>query len=319
MKSLLASSALLVGLAAGNAQESTRIHSLAVLAVSARSPEFVREWALPELKRLGFSEEKNLKVEITVAESRNMKAATRDLVARKPDAILAVAGQAVEAARLATNAIPIVAIGTGAAFGETPANLARPVDNVTGFVILGAELDAKRLELLSEAFVGQTVVAWLVDTSNPYLEARRAAINALAAASHIDLRRIETNPPGGYAAAFATVRAIGARAAAIGSDPQHLRDIPTIAAHALESRVATICHWREMTEQGCMMSYGPSLAHINRRAGEYLARIFRGTSVKDLPIESPATFEFIVNLKTAKAIGVTLPPALIARADEVIE
>jgi putative ABC transport system substrate-binding protein len=125
--------------------------------------------------------------------------------------------------------------------------------------------------------------------------------------------------PGAYPAAFTAMRSAGAEALIIVSAPEFNRDAEILAALAVEARLPTVCEWSHMAAQGCLFGYGPSQTELRRRTADYLVRIFRGSAPSDLPIEGPTRFQFAVNLRTAKRLGVELPTGLLLRADEVIE
>ena len=186
-------------------------------------------------------------------------------------------------------------------------------------MILQTELDVKRFELLYEAVSGASRIAALLDPRTPWNEARRQELREAAAQKGVKLVIVEATGPEGYPAAFAAMREAGAQALLVGSHPQFHRDWPELAKLSAEAGLPTMCQWREMAEEGCVLGYGPSLPWLYRRAGEYVARILLGAAPADLPIEAPAQLEFAINLKTAKALGITIPPVLLARADEVIE
>jgi putative ABC transport system substrate-binding protein len=122
-----------------------------------------------------------------------------------------------------------------------------------------------------------------------------------------------------YPAAFAAMRSAGAQGLAIMAAPEFFNNASTLATLALEAGLPTVCEWRKMAEQGCLLGYGPDIVELNSRNADYVARIFRGAAPGDLPIEQPTHYEFAVNLKTAKALGLAIPPAILARADDVIE
>jgi putative ABC transport system substrate-binding protein len=301
------------------AQQPGRTYTVAFVAINPRAAHMLRTHTLPELARAGFVEGRNLSVDIVDARADAVADQARDLAARRPDAILAVAGLTVEALRQATSDIPIVAIGLSGAAGDTLESLARPKDNVTGTIIFGPELEGKRLELLNELAPGAGPIAALLNSTNPYVESRTQMLAKVAGAAGVDLKHVAMSGDGSYDAAFNTIRRFSPRALLVGSDPQHLRDAPEVARLAREAKLPTICHWREMAEAGCLMSYGPSLSAIYRRSGEQLARLLRGARVADIPIEAPSVLELVINLKVARHLGLNVPPALIARAEEVIE
>jgi putative ABC transport system substrate-binding protein len=241
------------------------------------------------------------------------------IVRRQPDVLLAIAGAAIEAARSATTTIPLVALGAESTLRGPSVNLARPVGNVTGVVILGAELDMKRLEFLNSTLPGEGPIGVLLVPTNPYVDGRRVALAEAARAVGAQLQIVEAAMPAAYAAAFEAFRTARVRAVLVGSDPQYVRDAPTLARLAQASQLPTMCHWREMTIDGCLMSYGGNLKILWQRLGEQVARVLEKNPVSGIPIEAPMQLELVVNLRTAKTLGLNLPRDLLLRADEVIE
>jgi putative ABC transport system substrate-binding protein len=287
-----------------------------VLSPSPGSLQRMRAMMFPELARLGFTEGRNLVVEARFGPTEELPALARELAMAHPDAILAAG--AIRAAQQATSKIPIV----GSFIGEDPiaagfaATLARPGGNVTGIAMLAAELDAKRLHLLHEAIPGVSRIAALAvsaDRGAPNLEAMRQ----VAAHEGLALLPFYAAVPEDYPTAFAAMRSAGAGALQIVSAPELFTSASTLAGLALEARIPTMCEWRSMAAQGCLLGYGPDIAELNRRVADYVARIFRGAAPGDLPIEQPTHYEFAVNLKTAKALGLTIPFFILGRADEV--
>jgi putative tryptophan/tyrosine transport system substrate-binding protein len=184
--------------------------------------------------------------------------------------------------------------------------------------ILAAELDAKRLQLLHEAVpLARRVAALLRPPENR--EAIERAMRDVAVSAGLELYAFDTASPADYPAAFAQMRNVDSQALVITSNPQLYHDGAQLAALALEARLPTICQWANMARTGCLIGYGPSLREMRRRAGEYVARIFQGALPDALPIEGPTHFEFVLNLKTARALGIDMPQGLLLRADEVIE
>jgi putative ABC transport system substrate-binding protein len=190
---------------------------------------------------------------------------------------------------------------------------------MTGIAILSRELNVKRLELLHEAVPAARRIAILIDPSNLVEVAGRREMSETAAKSGIEVLFFEASGPENYAAAFEAMRAARADALAINNSPRFARDGPRLAQLALDAGLPTACEWREMTDQGCFFSYGPSLTALYARVADYVDRILKGAAPGDLPIEQPTRFEFVLNTKTAKALGLDLPPLLLTRADEVIE
>jgi putative ABC transport system substrate-binding protein len=274
---------------------------------------------LPELARLGFIEGRNLLLDVRAGSPVEVPRLARELVALKPDVIMAVASNPIDAAREATTTIPIFMMGAGSLVRDSGPLISRQGRNATGVVILQAELDVKRLELLHELVSGMSRIAVLLDPRVPWHEARRQELRETAAQKGVDLLIVEATGPESYPAAFATMREARAQALLVGSHPQFHRDWSQLARLSAEGGLPTMCQWREMADEGCVLGYGPSLPWLYRRAGEYITRMLLGTAPADLPIEAPAIFEFVVNQRAARALGVMIPPHLLARADEVIE
>jgi putative tryptophan/tyrosine transport system substrate-binding protein len=317
MISFLASAALAAA-APALAQTSDKVWRLGVL--SPGSLEYFRETILPELAKQGFVEGRNLVVEMRGRAPDKLPELARELLATQPDAVVAVGSFAIRAVRQASSTIPII----GANIGEDPiaagfaTSLARPGGNVTGIEMLAPELDAKRLDLVHQAVPGAHRVAALAVTAQrqaPHL----AAVKKAAALTELELLTFDAATPAEYPRVFAAMRAAGVEALAILSAPEFANNAEALAALALGSRLPTVCEWARMAEQGCLLGYGPDQAELRRRTADYVARIFRGAVPGELPIEEPTHYRFAVNLKTARALGLTISPAILARADEVIE
>jgi putative ABC transport system substrate-binding protein len=199
------------------------------------------------------------------------------------------------------------------------ASLNRPGGNITGVAILGVALEAKRLEMLHELVPNAKLIAVLVNPKNPQVEIQT---NELAAASRtagqeVVVLRASNNPE--IDAAFATLADRGAGAVIIGQDTFFTSQTAQFAALAKRYAIPAISPWREHTTAGILMSYGASLTDAYRQAGFYTGRILKGEKPPDLPILQPTKFELVINLKTARTLGLTVPPTLLTEADEVIE
>jgi putative ABC transport system substrate-binding protein len=144
-------------------------------------------------------------------------------------------------------------------------------------------------------------------------------MRVVAASVGVDLLTFDATGPEDYPTAFGAIRAAAAEGLVIMANPTFYRDAALLARLALEMGLPTVCEWAEMAQSGCMLGYGPSRPELRRRLAHYVARIFQGAAPGDLPIEQPTHYEFVINLKTANALGLTVPPAILARADEVIE
>jgi putative tryptophan/tyrosine transport system substrate-binding protein len=303
----------------GAQMASERVYHLGELAPSASSLEFTRSVTLPELAKLGFIESRNLVVAERVGDAAAMQGLARELLLTKPDVIIAIGPDAIRAASEATSTVPIVNFGPGLVERGLAASLARPGGNITGVVILGPELDAKRLDLLHEALPTAYRVAALLLPSGPDRLSSEREMRAVAARTGIELLPFDASGPDDYPTAFAAMRAAGAQAVVIQANPIFYRDAARLAQLALETGLPTICEWAEMAKSGCLLGYGPNRAELRRRVAHYVDRIFRGAAPGELPIERPTNFEFAINLMTARALGITVPPSIMVRADEVIE
>jgi putative tryptophan/tyrosine transport system substrate-binding protein len=306
-------------LIAANAQDPDRVYRLGHLALTAESERWTHEFALPELAQLGFVEGRNLKLLMRSGNAAALPDLARELLGTKPDAIMAIGGTAARAAREATNSIPIVM------FADDPIGLglvtsfARPGSNVTGIANMVVELQGKRLGLLLEAVPKARRIAALLQRTSPARERGEHTLRASAVAAGIELLIYTADSRSDYQVAFAAMRAAGADALLIGAAPELYQDRELLAVLASEARLPTCCEWATMARDGCLLGYGASQSGMRRRLAQYAARVLSGANPGELPIEQPTTFELAVNLKTARAVGVTIPPALLQRADEVIE
>jgi putative tryptophan/tyrosine transport system substrate-binding protein len=297
-------------------QTADRVYRLGALTLSSGSVERMRAYMLPVLAREGFVDGRNLVLEVRTGTVAELPELAGELLATNPDVILANGTIAIRAVRARSNTVPIVGsfIGGDPVAAGFAASLARPGGNVTGVVMLAPELDAKRLEFLHEAVPNARRIAALGVSP-----AQGTAVRAAAEALGVELLPFYAEVPAVYPAAFAAMRSAGAQGLAILAAPDFFTNASTLATLALEAGLPTVCEWRKMAEQGCLLGYGPDIAELNSRTANYVTRIFRGAAPGDLPIEQPTHYEFAVNLKTAKALGLTIPPAILARADDVIE
>src|SRR5882724_7877981 len=272
------------------------------------------------LSETGYVEGQNLVIEYRWAENRYDRLAelAADLVGRKVDVILAMGGTPPAlAAKAATSTIPIVfSSGDPIGFGLV-ASLARPGGNLTG--VSSYELTPKRVEMLSELVPGAKVVALLVNPSNAIAEPMIRNVQEAARAKGLELQILKASTESEIDAAFATLVELHAGALVLPSDTFFNSRLDQLVALAARHVVPAIYDWREYAAAGGLISYGPSLTAAYRLVGVYAGKILKGAKPADLPVQQPTTFELVVNLKTAKALGLTVPPSILARADEVIE
>jgi len=244
-----------------------------------------------------------------------------ELVALQPDIIVSGLGEpAILALRKATTQIPIVMlvaadpVGTGLV-----ANLARPGGNVTGMSLLAPELGGKRVAILKEAVATATRVAVLWNAAYPGKAAEFRDSQTTAVALKITLRSVEVRGPTDFAQAFSTLGRPRPDAMVTFADPLTVANRRQIVDYATRQRLPMIAEVRQFAEAGALMSYGASLADLFRRAAGHVDRILKGAKPADLPVEQPTKFELVINLKTAKALGLTLPQTLLLRADQAFE
>jgi putative ABC transport system substrate-binding protein len=241
-------------------------------------------------------------------------------VGSKVDVIVTYGASAIAAAKSATSTIPIVFFGGGDPVGAgLVASLARPGGNLTGVSIMAPELNPKRLDLLSELVPQAGVIALLVNPNNAIVEGVIRNAQEAARTKGVQLHVLKASTESEIDAAFATLTQIRVGALVMSSDGLFNSRLDQLAALTSRHAVPAIYDWREFPAAGGLISYGPSLTAAYREAGIYAARILKGEKPADLPVQQPTTFELVVNLKIAKALGLTVPPSIFARADEVIE
>jgi len=275
------------------------------------------------LSEIGYVEGKNLGFEYRWAESHfdRLPALAADLVARKVDLIVTIGGTPPTlAAKSATATIPIVfcSVGEPVRVGLI-ASLARPGGNVTGFSNISIELMPKQLELLSDLVPQARVIAFLVNPNNSGTERIIGGVQEAARTKGVQLAILKAGTESEIDAAFASLVLLQAGALLIDPDPFFGSRLDQLVALAARHAVPAIHPRREYADAGGLISYGASLLAIYRQAGIYAGRILNGEKPADLPVQQPTTFELVVNLKTANALGLTVPPSILARATEVIE
>jgi putative ABC transport system substrate-binding protein len=274
------------------------------------------------LRELGWIEGQHFTIEARFAGGKPERLAglAADLVRKRVDVILTGSNAGALAAKRATGTIPIVMVTTGDPVGGgIVASLGRPGGNVTGVTALGQVLNVKRLELIKEAVPGVTRVAALINPASPYtapfLKEREGAARSLG----LEVRVLEAPDPGSFEKAFAAMAIERAGALMVQTDAMFITHRRRIVELVARSRVPAVYGEREFVDAGGLMFYGASLADMYRDAAGYADKIFKGAKPGDLPVEQPTKFELVINLKTAKALGLTIPPSLLQRADQVVE
>jgi putative ABC transport system substrate-binding protein len=246
----------------------------------------------------------------------------RELVAMSPAVIACVGRQETAALQAATRTIPIVfmQVHDPVEMGFV-ASLTRPGGNTTGFTQMGAELDSKRLGLLHEIAPSLSRAAFLVNPNlTPALQERFAGAEASAKSLGIALRRVAATTPAELTAAFAEIEESSSEALLVQNDPMlGGTEFPRILDFAVAHRLPTVFEAITYVRLGVLLSYGPDLIENARLAAGYVAKILKGAKPADLPVQQPTKFRLVINLKTAQALGLTIPPSILARADEVIE
>ncbi len=302
-----------------DAQPAARVHRIGVLGNQDNPPwEGLRQG----LRDLGYAEGRNVRIDWRWSEGipDRLPALARDLVSLKPDVIVVSGTQAALAAQGATQSIPIVL-----ALSQDPEriglvqSLARPGGNITGLSTYAPQLMAKRLELLKEFSPGVARVALLWDPGSRSQRLQLKDLPAAAAAVGSEIMSIKLRRPDGVEAALAAVRRNGADALMVIGNPITFKAREAITDFALRQLLPSIFEERLFVETGGLISYGPSFVELFRGAAAYVDRILKGAKPADLPIEQPTKFELAMNLKTARRLELTVPPALLLRADRVVE
>jgi putative ABC transport system substrate-binding protein len=294
--------------------------------LSTRSPgeaEYVTDAFTRGLNESGYVEGRNLAIEFRWAELQydRLPALASDLVRRQVAVIAAVGGaHSGLAAKAVTSTIPIVFVSAGdpVTFGLVT-SLNRPGGNVTGISMITVALAPKRLELLHELVPAPAVIAMLVNPTSPYVEPETKDVMASARALGRQVQVLNAGTAQEIDAAFATLVQQRAGALLVSGDPYFDSQRDRLVALAARHSVPAIYQWREFTTIGGLISYGTSILDAYRQSGVYVGKILKGTKPADLPVLQPTRFETVINLKTAKALGLSVPTALLLRADEVIE
>jgi putative ABC transport system substrate-binding protein len=301
------------------AQQGEKVYKIGILSAGSPVPG---PTLLADLRELGYVEGKNLTFERRYAEDRldRLPKFAAELVSLKVDVIMAAGTLAPLAAKRATSTIPIVMMAAGDPVGSgLVASLAQPGGNVTGTSLMAPDLGGKRLEFLKELLPRVSRVAVLWNAANPYSALVFKETAGAAETLGVELQSLEVREPADIDAALEAAMGQHANALITVEDPLTIDLRKKIAEFAVDHRLPTISGLRVFVDSGALMSYGADLANIIRRSVVYVDKILKGAKPSDLPVEQPTKFELVINLKTAKSLGLTIPSLLLARADEVID
>ena len=275
------------------------------------------------LNEAGYAEGHNLTIEFRWAEGHYDRLAdlAADLIRAHVEVIATSGGDVVAgAAKAATAATPIVFTSGGDPVARGfAASLARPGGNMTGVSLLVIELVPKRVELVHDLVPGATLIAGLINPKNSNAARNLAALQEAAREKAVQLHIVEASNESDLETAFASLAPLQAGALVVGADPFFNARRQQIVTLAARYSLPAMYEWREFVDAGGLISYGPSLTGVYRQIGTYVGRILSGEKPADLPVVQPTLFDLVVNLKTAKTLGLAVPPVILARADEVVE
>jgi putative tryptophan/tyrosine transport system substrate-binding protein len=313
---------LLLSVHVAEAQQSGKLPRVGLLFVGESSPPSPHVQALGQgLRNLGYVEGKTIVLEYRYAEGKieRLPELAAELVRLPVDVIVTALSPAIQAAKQATDTIPIVfaVSGNPLATGYV-ASLAHPGGNVTGLSAMDYDLTGKRLELLTEALRKVSRVAVLWNPGNGAMVLKMEEVRVAAHALRVEIKSLEARRPQDFDQALAALPREHADALLTLADPLTLFHRDRIIEAAAKNRLPAMYELQEFVEAGGLMSYGPSILDNFRRAATYVDKILKGAKPGDLPVEQPTKFELVINLKTAKQIGLTIPPNVLARADRVI-
>jgi putative ABC transport system substrate-binding protein len=288
---------------------------------AALEANLIRPWR-EGLRDFGYVEGQNVAVEYRWAEGRyeRFPALIAELLALKVDVIVTAGTPAAQAVKRATSTIPLVMIAVGDPVSTgLVSSLGRPGGNATGLVSIAPDLEGKRLQLLQEIVPNLTLVALLTNPANPFHVGSEQQLRSAATAMHVKAQSFAVRNESEFDAAFETMLRQRPGAMIMLADRLFLHHRKRIADFALKHRLPAVYAYQELVEAGGLMSFGPSYPGMHRRAAYFVDRILKGASPSELPMEQPSQFELMINVRTARVLGLTIPPSLLLRADQVIE
>ena len=315
--------ALLLAPLASDAQQTGTVYRIGFLGNSTAALEANLVGPFREgLRDLGYDEGRNVLIEYRWAEGKyeRFPALIAELIALKVDVIVTAGTPATLAVKKATTSVPLVMVAVGDPVGTgIVASLNRPGGNITGLTSISPELEGKRLELLREVVPKLSRVAVLWNPVSPFQVIAEKEVRAAAQVLRMNVLSLGVRTPEELKDALAAIARERPGALLVLADRLFLHNRARIMEFAAQNRLPGVHAYRELVEAGGLMSYGPSYAGMHKRAATYVDKILRGASPADLPVERPATFELVVNLKAAKALGLTMPQSVLLRATEVIQ
>jgi len=308
---------------AARAQQAGKVHRIGVLETISTTLNVANFYALREgLRQLGYAEGQNLVIEYRSADGRDDRfpGLARELLALKVDVIVTRGTPAAKAVKNATSTVPVVMMASGDPVGVgLVTSLARPGGNITGLSAIVGELSPKRLELIREIVPGLARIAVLANTSNDAVRRDWARIETAARSLGVQSQLLDLRESDALGPTFDDASARRADALVVVIDAITQANQQRIVDLAMKHRLPAIYSSREFVDAGGLISYGVSYPDLYRRAATYVDKILKGTKPADLPVVQPTKFELVINLKTAKALGLQIPDKLLALADEVIE
>jgi putative tryptophan/tyrosine transport system substrate-binding protein len=310
--------ATLAVLSPSRTEAAERIWRVAVLELADDS--LVKTVILPYLAMRGFVNGRNLAVDVRIGTEEQLPELAKALVGDKPDAIIAISDWALSAARTATSTIPIVAapIGRDPVRAGVAESWAHPGGNVTGVSLIAPELEIKRLSLLREALPSVHRIA-VLSNHRKVVEGGLLPLRKAAAGVGLEVMEIWVEGPNDYTPAFDVMRGAGVEALVIVPTPELNHDTEQLGALAAKAGLPTIGGHPESAQRGLLIGYGPSLKEFGQQAAGSVERILNGAQAGEIPFQGPTRLDFAINMKTAKSLGLTIPPSLLVSANEIIE
>ena len=314
---------LLAGPVAARAQPAGKIHRIGFLGNSTAALEANLVGPFRDgLRERGYVEGRDLVIEYRWADGQydRLHALVAELLALKVDVLVTAGTPAALAVKRATTTVPLIMVAVGDPVGTgLVKSLARPGGNLTGLVSIAPDLEGKRLELLTEIVPKLSSVAFLANPANPFHVSSEQHARAAAKALHLKVTFFPVRAESEFDRAFQAMGAQRPGALVMLADRLFLHHRARIVEFAAQHRLPTVYAYTELVEAGGLMSFGPSYAGMHRRAAYFVDRILKGGKPADLPMEQPEKFELLINLKTARALGLVIPPPVLLRADELIQ